>query len=115
MSASLTTTMPYMRVVIDALISEGLRKDIVVLVGGAPLNEAFAEDIGWMPIAGMRRSWWKRPRSLCRSEKGLRFRPFFNTNVNIPPRNRRRYVFFVEKFSGLQIRAVVTISIVCFP
>ncbi len=46
MSALLTTTMPYMRVVIDALISEGLRKDIVVLVGGAPLNEAFAEDIG---------------------------------------------------------------------
>jgi corrinoid protein of di/trimethylamine methyltransferase len=46
MSALLTTTMPYMRVIIDALISEGLRKDIVVLVGGAPLNEAFAEDIG---------------------------------------------------------------------
>ncbi len=46
MSALLTTTMPYMRVVIDALKVEGLRDDIIVLVGGAPLNEAFAEDIG---------------------------------------------------------------------
>ncbi len=46
MSALLTTTMPYMRVVIDALKDEGIRKDIVVMVGGAPLNEAFAEDIG---------------------------------------------------------------------
>lgn len=45
MSALLTTTMPYMRVVIEALESEGIRKDLVVLVGGAPLNEAFAEDI----------------------------------------------------------------------
>ncbi len=46
MSALLTTTMPYMRVVIDALKEEGIRGDIIVLVGGAPLNEAFAEDIG---------------------------------------------------------------------
>ncbi|HLF89092.1 MAG TPA: corrinoid protein [Anaerolineales bacterium] len=46
MSALLTTTMPYMRVVIDALKSEGLRDNMIVLVGGAPLNEAFAEDIG---------------------------------------------------------------------
>ena len=45
MSALLTTTMPYMRVVINALKEEGIRKDIVVMVGGAPLNEAFAEDI----------------------------------------------------------------------
>jgi methylmalonyl-CoA mutase cobalamin-binding domain/chain len=45
MSALLTTTMPYMRVVIQALKDEGIRNDIVVLVGGAPLNEAFAEDI----------------------------------------------------------------------
>ena len=45
MSALLTTTMPYMRVVIDALKEAGIRKDIVVMVGGAPLNEAFAEDI----------------------------------------------------------------------
>jgi 5-methyltetrahydrofolate--homocysteine methyltransferase len=45
MSALLTTTMPYMRVVIKALKDAGIRNDIIVLVGGAPLNEAFAEDI----------------------------------------------------------------------
>ena len=45
MSALLTTTMPYMRVVIQMLKDEGIRKDITVLVGGAPLNTAFAEDI----------------------------------------------------------------------
>ena len=45
MSALLTTTMPYMKVVIDTLKSEGLRDDIIVLVGGAPLNDAFAEEI----------------------------------------------------------------------
>lgn len=45
MSALLTTTMPYMRVVINALKEKGIRNDVVVLVGGAPLNEAFAEDI----------------------------------------------------------------------
>jgi 5-methyltetrahydrofolate--homocysteine methyltransferase len=45
MSALLTTTMPYMREVINALKEKGIRNEIVVLVGGAPLNEAFAEDI----------------------------------------------------------------------
>ena len=45
MSALLTTTMPYMRVVIEALKEAGIRDDIIVLVGGAPLNEAFAEEI----------------------------------------------------------------------
>jgi len=45
MSALLTTTMPYMRVVINALKEKALRDDLIVLVGGAPLNEAFAEDI----------------------------------------------------------------------
>ena len=45
MSALLTTTMPYMRTVINALKEQGIRSDIIVLVGGAPLNEAFAEDI----------------------------------------------------------------------
>ena len=45
MSALLTTTMPYMKVVIDRLKSEGIRNQIIVLVGGAPLNEAFAEAI----------------------------------------------------------------------
>jgi methylmalonyl-CoA mutase cobalamin-binding domain/chain len=46
MSALLTTTMPYMKVVIDALKDRGIRNDIVVLVGGAPLNEDFARAIG---------------------------------------------------------------------
>jgi 5-methyltetrahydrofolate--homocysteine methyltransferase len=45
MSALLTTTMPYMKVVIDRLKEEGLRDEVIVLVGGAPLNEAFAEAI----------------------------------------------------------------------
>ena len=46
MSALLTTTMPYMKVVIDTLEEKGLRDDYIVLVGGAPLNEAFAESVG---------------------------------------------------------------------
>jgi len=46
MSALLTTTMPYMKVVIDAMIEKGIRNDHVVLVGGAPLNEQFAQSIG---------------------------------------------------------------------
>ena len=46
MSALLTTTMPYMKVVIDTLIERGIRDNYIVLVGGAPLNEAFAEAIG---------------------------------------------------------------------
>ena len=46
MSALLTTTMPYMKVVIDALKERGIRDNYIVLVGGAPLNEAFAESIG---------------------------------------------------------------------
>ncbi len=46
MSALLTTTMPYMLTVIERLKAEGLRDRVKVLVGGAPLNTAFAEDIG---------------------------------------------------------------------
>jgi methylmalonyl-CoA mutase cobalamin-binding domain/chain len=46
MSALLTTTMPYMKVVIDALKDKGMRSNYIVLVGGAPLNEAFADAIG---------------------------------------------------------------------
>src|SRR3546814_4267026 len=39
MSALLTTTMPYMKVVVDAMKEKGIRDDYIVLVGGAPLNE----------------------------------------------------------------------------
>lgn len=46
MSALLTTTMPYMKVVIDTMIEKGIREDYVVLVGGAPLNEEFGKAIG---------------------------------------------------------------------
>ena len=46
MSALLTTTMPYMKVVIDTLVEKGMREDFIVLVGGAPLNEEFGEAIG---------------------------------------------------------------------
>ena len=46
MSALLTTTMPYMKVVIDTLVEKSLREDFIVLVGGAPLNEEFGEAIG---------------------------------------------------------------------
>src|SRR5438034_9569292 len=43
MSALLTTTMPYMKVVIDELVAKGIRDDYIVLVGGAPLNEEFGK------------------------------------------------------------------------
>ncbi len=46
MSALLTTTMPYMKVVIDALKEQGLRDKYIVLVGGAPLNEEFGAAVG---------------------------------------------------------------------
>ncbi|GGD29257.1 corrinoid protein [Sinisalibacter lacisalsi] len=46
MSALLTTTMPYMKVVIDTLVAEGKRDKYIVLVGGAPLNEEFGKAIG---------------------------------------------------------------------
>jgi 5-methyltetrahydrofolate--homocysteine methyltransferase len=46
MSALLTTTMPYMKVVIDTLVSQGIRDDYIILVGGAPLNEEFSKAIG---------------------------------------------------------------------
>ncbi|MGI9461976.1 MAG: corrinoid protein [Alphaproteobacteria bacterium] len=46
MSALLTTTMPYMKVVVDSLKEKGLRDKYIVLVGGAPLNEEFANSVG---------------------------------------------------------------------
>ena len=46
MSALLTTTMPYMKVVIDELVRKGIRDDYIVLVGGAPLNEEFGVAVG---------------------------------------------------------------------
>ena len=46
MSALLTTTMPYMKVVIDELKERGIRDKYTILVGGAPLNEEFADAVG---------------------------------------------------------------------
>jgi len=46
MSALLTTTMPYMKVVIDTLVEKGIRDDYIVMVGGAPLNEEFGNAVG---------------------------------------------------------------------
>ena len=46
MSALLSTTMPYMKVVIDLMKERGIRDDYIVLVGGAPLNEEFGESVG---------------------------------------------------------------------
>jgi methanogenic corrinoid protein MtbC1 len=46
MSALLTTTMPYMKVVIDTLDAKQLREKYIVLVGGAPLNEEFGQAVG---------------------------------------------------------------------
>ena len=46
MSALLTTTMPYMKVVVDTLVAKGLRDRYIVMVGGAPLNEEFGKAVG---------------------------------------------------------------------
>lgn len=46
MSALLTTTMPNMKDVIDELNARGIRDKYIVMVGGAPVNESFAEQIG---------------------------------------------------------------------
>jgi methylmalonyl-CoA mutase cobalamin-binding domain/chain len=46
MSALLTTTMPYMKVVIDTMVEKGIRDNFIVMVGGAPLNEEFGASVG---------------------------------------------------------------------
>ena len=46
MSALLTTTMPYMKVVVDEMVSQNIRGDYIVMVGGAPLNEEFGAAVG---------------------------------------------------------------------
>ena len=46
MSALLTTTMPYMKVVIDRMVEKGIRDDCIVMVGGAPLNQEYCDAIG---------------------------------------------------------------------
>ncbi len=46
MSAMLTTTMPNMQVTIDALVAAGVRDNVKIMVGGAPLTQAYAQQIG---------------------------------------------------------------------
>ena len=46
MSALLTTTMPYMKVVVDTLGEEGMRDEVYIMVGGAPVTESFAREVG---------------------------------------------------------------------
>jgi corrinoid protein of di/trimethylamine methyltransferase len=46
LSALLTTTMPYMKTVIDALKEAGLRNQVKVIIGGAPVSSSFATEIG---------------------------------------------------------------------
>ena len=46
LSALLTTTMPAMKRTIDALVEAGLREKVKVMIGGAPVTRAFADEIG---------------------------------------------------------------------
>ena len=76
MSALLTTTMPYMKVVIDTLKEKGIRDDYIVLVGGAPLNE----DVRARPsaptrTAAMRRLPSRRPSRSSPSRRAMRRSP----------------------------------------
>ncbi len=46
LSALLTTTMPMMKQTVDAIVEAGLRDQVKILVGGAPVTQAFADEIG---------------------------------------------------------------------
>ena len=46
MSALLTTTMPSMKIIVDALKQAGVREQVKVLVGGAPVTQKYADEIG---------------------------------------------------------------------
>ncbi len=46
LSALLTTTMPMMKQTVDAIVEAGIRDDVKILVGGAPVTQAFADEIG---------------------------------------------------------------------
>jgi len=63
MSALLTTTMPYMKEVIETLKNEGLRQNVKIIIGGAPVTESYAEAIGadgYAPDAGSAVDLFKR-------------------------------------------------------
>ena len=46
MSALLTTTMPMMKAVVEMLVSEGVRDQVKVMIGGAPITQEYADQIG---------------------------------------------------------------------
>jgi 5-methyltetrahydrofolate--homocysteine methyltransferase len=46
MSALLTTTMPSMKTTIDAMKQAGVRDQVKIIVGGAPITQTFADEIG---------------------------------------------------------------------
>ncbi|MBU1341744.1 MAG: corrinoid protein [Proteobacteria bacterium] len=55
LSALLTTTMPMMKLTIDAIVEAGLRDQVKIMIGGAPVTQAFADEIGadgFAPDAG---------------------------------------------------------------
>ena len=55
LSALLTTTMPMVKETIDAIVDAGLREQVKIMVGGAPVNQAFADEVGadgFAPDAG---------------------------------------------------------------
>jgi len=66
LSALLTTTMMEMREIIRALDARGLRQRCKVLVGGAPVSEQFARQIGADGFARTRSRPWRRPSGLPR-------------------------------------------------
>ncbi len=74
LSALLTTTMPQMKEIIDALAEAGLRDDVKVIVGGAPVNQMYADHVG----AG------RRHMSESRKSRPCTLRPLFEGSSNTP-------------------------------
>ena len=91
MSALLTTTMPYMKVVIQTLKDRGIRDDYIVLVGGAPLNEEFGAAVGadaYCRDAGVAAETARRLDRRAPCQRGL-------SRPSTPPRLRRPRVLVI--------------------
>jgi 5-methyltetrahydrofolate--homocysteine methyltransferase len=70
LSALLTTTMPKMKEVMESLVEAGIRESIKVMVGGAPVTEKFAKDIGADAYAPDAASAVEKARELARELVG---------------------------------------------
>jgi len=70
LSALLTTTMPKMKEVMESLVEAGIRKSVKVMVGGAPVTEKFAKDIGADAYAPDAASAVEKARELARELVG---------------------------------------------